>query len=261
MTVGGIGGANASPQSMYGMGRQTDSYSRNIQSQIANAQKELQELSSNVDMTLEEKMKKRQEIQQEITNLNQQLRQHQMEQRKEQQSKGMSMDDMLGGSRNTAKAGNKGSGLSHAAMSAMISADSSMKQAKVQGGMAVRMEGSAGVLESEIKMDKSRGTDTKKKEEELANLQTRAEATTAAQISTLADAVKVMKEAERKTGQRRMLTAGMRRQTRQGRWQTEKGKQNMLQRKYLRKSPVGRLRSRHSIPRWISVYREGGGQI
>lgn len=197
MTVGGIGGANASPQSMYGMGRQTDSYSRNIQNQIANAQKELQELSSNVDMTLEEKMKKRQEIQQEITNLNQQLRQHQMEQRKEQQSKGMSMDDMLGGSRNTAKAGNKGSGLSHAAMSAMISADSSMKQAKVQGGMAVRMEGSAGVLESEIKMDKSRGTDTKKKEEELANLQTRAEATTAAQISTLADAVKVMKEAEK----------------------------------------------------------------
>ena len=36
--------------------------SRNIQNQIANAQKQLQELSSNEEMTLEEKMKKRQEF-------------------------------------------------------------------------------------------------------------------------------------------------------------------------------------------------------
>lgn len=197
MTVNGIGGVNMSSQSMYGMGRQTDSYSKNIQNQIANAQKELQELSSNEDMTLEEKMKKRQEIQQEITNLNQQLRQHQMEQRKEQQSKGASMDDMLGGDRKAAKAGNNGSGFSHATMSAMISADSSMKQAKVQGSVVTQMEGKAGVLESEIKMDKNRGADTGKKEEELANLKTRAEATTTAQIFTLADAVKVMKEAKK----------------------------------------------------------------
>ena len=44
-------------------------------------------------------MKKRQEIQQEITNLNQQLRQHQIEQRKEQQSKKSSMDDMVAGTK------------------------------------------------------------------------------------------------------------------------------------------------------------------
>ncbi len=49
-------------------------------------------------------MKKRQEIQQEITNLNQQLRQHQIEQRKEQQSKNSSsMDDMVAGTNNTSK--------------------------------------------------------------------------------------------------------------------------------------------------------------
>jgi hypothetical protein len=63
-------------------------------------------------MSLEDKMKKRQEIQQEIADLNNQLRQHQIEQRKEQQSKGLSMDDMLGGNRTVAKSGNKGSGLS-----------------------------------------------------------------------------------------------------------------------------------------------------
>ena len=56
-------------------------------------------------------MKKRQEIQQEINNLNQQLRQHQIEQRKEQQSKNSSsMDDMVAGTNNTSK--KKGTGLS-----------------------------------------------------------------------------------------------------------------------------------------------------
>ena len=80
-------------------------------------------------------------------------------------------------------------------MQAMISADSSMKQAKVQGSMATQMEGKAGVLESEIKMDKGRGASTEKKEEELADLQAKAQAATAAQVSTLADANKKMEEA------------------------------------------------------------------
>ena len=84
MTINGINGVNTQMKQM-GMNQATDSYSRNIQSQIANAQKQLQELSSNEDMSLEEKMKKRQEIQQQISDLNMQLRQHQMEQRKEKQ--------------------------------------------------------------------------------------------------------------------------------------------------------------------------------
>ena len=153
MTVNGISGANNGIQAgSSGRITQMDSVSKNIQNQIANAQKKLQELSSNEELSIEDKMKKRQEIQQEINNLNQQLRQHQMEQRKEQQTKKTSMDDMLGGSRKTApKSGNQSAGLSQASMQAMISADSSMKQAKVQGSMATQMEGKAGVLESEIK--------------------------------------------------------------------------------------------------------------
>ena len=57
-----------------GVNRQmgTDSVSKNIQNQIANAQKELQELSSNKEMSIEEKMNRRQEIQQQITDLNNQ---------------------------------------------------------------------------------------------------------------------------------------------------------------------------------------------
>lgn len=199
MTIGSVTGTNnSSMQSGYsGINMQTDSVSKNIQNQIARANEKLQELSSNEEMTMEQKMKQRQEIQQEIADLNRQLRQHQIEKRNETQSKGNSMEDMLGGSKksDTSKADSKGAGLSQASMEAMISADSSIKQSKVQGSMATQMKGRARVLESEIKMDKGRGADTEKKEEELANLKARAQATKEAQISTLADAGKVMEEA------------------------------------------------------------------
>ena len=191
MKINGFNGMNTQTGAM-GMAQANDSVSKNIQNQIANAQQKLQDLSSNEELSLEDKMKKRQEIQQEITNLNQQLRQHQIEQRKEQQSKKSSMDDMVAGTRTTSK--NKGIGLSQASMQAMISADSSMKQAKVQGSMATQMEGRASVLESEIKQDVGKGN-TEKKEEELAELQAKAQSATAAQMSTLADANKSVEEA------------------------------------------------------------------
>lgn len=184
----GAGGVQAGNVSM-----QNDSVSKNIQNQIANAQKQLQEISANQEMTLEEKMKKRQEIQQEITNLNQQLRQRQIEQRKERQSKGSSAEDLLGGKQSTGKAGNKGNGLSQASMQAMISADSSMKQAQVQGNVATRMEGRAGVLKAEIKQDA--GGNTEAKEAELAEAEQKAMSAAASQMNTLADANRTMEEA------------------------------------------------------------------
>jgi hypothetical protein len=175
----------------FGTNQAIDSYSRNIKEQIAQKQKELQELSKSTEMSLEDKMKKRQEIQQEIADLNNQLRQHQIEQRKEQQSKGTSMDDMLGGNRTAAKSGNKGSGLSEASMQAMISADSSMKQAKVQGSVATQMQGRANVLKAEIKQSGS----TEAKEAELADLEQKAVNATASQMNTLTETNKAFSEA------------------------------------------------------------------
>ena len=193
MRINGFSGTNTQTGAM-GMVQAGDSVSRNIQNQIATAQQKLQDLSSNKEMSLEDKMKKRQEIQQEINNLNQQLRQHQIEQRSKQQSKNSSsMDDMMAGTNSTSA--KKGTGLSQASMQAMISADSSVKQAKVQSSTATQLEGRAGVLESEIKQDKGSGANTGKKEEELADLQVKAQSATAAQMSTLADANKTMEEA------------------------------------------------------------------
>lgn len=199
MTIGSINGANTNSYQMKGMAQGTDSFTKNIQSQIANAQKQLQEISSNKELSIEEKMKKRQEIQQQISDLNNQLRQHQIEQRKEQkQSKGSSMDDMLGGQTKVSSK-SQSAGLSQASMRAMISADSSMKQAEVAGSVATKMEGRAGVLKAEIKQDAALGGDTRKKEEELAEVEQIAMEATTAQMGTLNDANTTMEEAREET--------------------------------------------------------------
>lgn len=110
MTMNGISGVSSQTPAM-GMGLATDSYSRSIQNQIATAQKQLQELSSNKNMTLEEKMAKRQEIQQQISDLNMQLRQHQMETRMRAQQSNNEFDKMLGGKQNADTAENADMGV------------------------------------------------------------------------------------------------------------------------------------------------------
>lgn len=193
--VDGRGGAQAGRS---GMQMQTDPVSKNIQNQIANAQQQLQEVSASQEMTPDQKMKKRQEIQQEINSLNQQLRQHQIDQRKEQQaqskSKDSSVDDMLGGEQSTGKAAseNQGSGLSQASMKAMMSADSSIKQAQIQGNVATRFEGRAGVLKAEIKQG---GGNVEAKQAELEEVEQKAVSATASQMNTLADANQTIEEA------------------------------------------------------------------
>lgn len=181
-----------------GMGQAKDAVSKNIQRQIAQVQKQLQELSSNEEMSMEDKMKRRQEMQKQIADLNNQLRTHEMELRKEkQQTKGSSMDDLLGGSNQnrSAKTGDGGKGLSQASMKAVISADSAIGQADVQGSVAKKMEGRAGVLETEIKLDAARGGDTAAKEEQLAKTQQKALSAAASQMSTLGQAREEIQEA------------------------------------------------------------------
>lgn len=84
----GIGGVKA----MDGMAgvqktavRPVDITSKNIQDKISNVQRQKQGLSSKQEMSAEEKAKKRQELQQELSGLNTQLRQRQAEARREQQ--------------------------------------------------------------------------------------------------------------------------------------------------------------------------------
>lgn len=83
-SIGGVGAQSASAGVK--AGQTTDAQSQSIRKQIEDAQRKLQEISSNGEMSPEEKMKKRQEIQKQISDLNMQLRQHQAEVRRKQQA-------------------------------------------------------------------------------------------------------------------------------------------------------------------------------
>lgn len=193
MNINGIGGGNSQAAPMKA-GETMDARSRNIQKQIADARKRLQEISSNGELSNEEKMKKRQEIQKEISDLNMQLRQHQMEvKRQKQEERKASADETFGGKQDAER--QQDGGVSSAGMQAVISADTSMKQAKVQNGVAVKMEGRAGVLEAEIKQDGRSGGNTAAKEAQLEKVKQKAADAETSQMKTLREANRKMKEA------------------------------------------------------------------
>lgn len=175
----------------------TDAYSKNLQNQIENAKKRLQELSTNTEMPPEEKMKKRQEISKEINDLQNQLRQHEIELRKQaQQQKEAAKDQNAQGDRQ-AKEEKGNAGLSGEHMQALVMADSSMKQAQVHGKVKTEMEGRAGVLSAEIKQDRGKGLDTSAKESALAELEQKAADEAGAQIGILAEAGRKLQEASK----------------------------------------------------------------
>ncbi|MBC3796405.1 FlxA-like family protein [Acetobacterium tundrae] len=183
-----------------GVSAGTDSQTKNIQKQIENAQKQLQELAGNDQLSSEDKMKKRQEINQQISDLNKQLRQHQNDLRKEKlQSTGSSTDDIQGGQpkANSTTQNFKGTGLSQESMMAVISGDTVLKQAQVQERVVTNMNGRVGVLESEIKLNKLRGASTTSQEAELTDTQENIKNATSSQIEVLADANGRMSEADK----------------------------------------------------------------
>ena len=105
------------------------------------------------------------------------------------------MDDMLGGNRQAPKQAKGSKGMSNASMKAILSADSSMDQVKIQGAAKGQAEGKAGVLKAEIKLDSGRGGDTKKKEEELAKTEEKVNEISQSQMNALSDINKKLDEA------------------------------------------------------------------
>jgi len=194
-----IEGVNNGSAMQTGMSQSTDATTKNLQNQIALKQQELQKLSENEDMSMETKMKKRQEINQEIADLNRQLRQHEIQQRKEKQQKqDDSMKDMLGEQDKQAESETEsktGSGFSSTGMRAMIAADASMKMSDVQGSVVASLDRKVAVLEAEISQDAGRGVSTQKKEEEVAELRERALKAAEGQMNNLKDAGKAVREA------------------------------------------------------------------
>lgn len=181
-----------------GIPQGTDEVSRNIQRQIANVQKEIQELSTDKNLTMEEKMKKRQELQQKLTELNQQLQQHQIDLRRERQQAQKSAAENSQSGKRQADTEETDAGLSKFSMKALISADSSMKQAHVYESVATELKGAARTLRSDISLDEKRGVDVSKKKSQLAKLEERAEKAVSSQADTLEGANETLREARKK---------------------------------------------------------------
>ncbi len=185
MKVNGTGTTNTNMEAgMFSRAGAGDMVSKSLQSQIASAQKQLQELSSNDRMSVEEKRKKRQELQKQIADWNNQLRQHQIEERKKKQQEQKKANTDTRQKQNTTQGAENG--LSGESMQAMIGADVSVKQAKIQSSTAGRLEGKARVLETEAK--NSSEVVAERKQEEAGDLQTKVQTAVQAQMDTLAEA-------------------------------------------------------------------------
>ncbi len=197
MTIGGIGG-NGGANAGFGTdavsmnSRGTDAYSKSLQKQIMETQKQLQELSGNEEMTSEMKMKKRQELQKQISDLNMQLRQHQMEERRKAQQEKQEKQAQRKPQKDK---DDETDGLSKGSMRAMISAEGSLKLAKQQGSRANEMQNGADIKRSEIKLDGGSSTRTagdsaaiSSKWDDVEDMEQKAKVATASQMSLLAKA-------------------------------------------------------------------------
>lgn len=205
MNINGIGGAGASRNTdgmTAGKSGQMDPESKNLQQQIEKLQNDLKEISANQDMPADTKMKKRQEIQKQISDLQIQLRQHQIEAKKAEREKKReesSFDDLLGTKPQQKQENGFNIGMSAESMTAMVAADVSVKQANVHGSTAKKMEGRANVLEVEMKLDGGRGgsSNVDLKESELADAKEAAQKATASQLDSLAQAGETLQNASK----------------------------------------------------------------
>lgn len=210
MLVNGVSRQNDMQPGVVRAGAQaTDEVSRNIQKQISDTQEQLQSLSSKEDMPMEEKQKKRQELQKKISDLNNQLKQREIELRKEKQQKGdnsvgESMGIGAGGkeSENVEKINPLGreddkqnQGMSLGRMRAMISAESGMQRADAEGNVKSGLERVASVLKREISTDAQRGSDVSQKQNELEKVEKRIQKASSTQFDILGETNKTMQEA------------------------------------------------------------------
>lgn len=85
--------------------------------------------------------------------------------------------------------------LSGKEMQAMVSADSSLQQASLQGTIIAKTNDGIAILKGEIKQDEKRNTDTERKQAELERLEKQEQRATVFQFSVLGEANNAMKSA------------------------------------------------------------------
>ena len=171
---------------------------KNAQSQIEALQKQIQNLAKNEEMDADTKREKRQELMQQISDLNVTIRQRQIELRNKKQQESIAKAEAAKAKKEpeAVKEAKQAGAFSTRGLNAVLSAGNAMDISKTQGDVAARLEGRANELKSEIALDKARGADTTAKSNELSKVTRGAEKAKSDQIGTLGKAVKELRDAE-----------------------------------------------------------------
>ena len=173
----------------------TDSETKSIQNEITSQSQRLNRLSSDSEMSAEEKAKKRQEIQKEIAELNRKLRMLRMQQKEddkkaqeEQEAKTSVIKEQIAetskeetenkSSENGLKDSEKEDALEQLEKTSippqnikkLLEAGTLLQKERIQQSVSHKETSAENILEAEIKSDKLYGTDTFAKEEKLASM-------------------------------------------------------------------------------------------
>ncbi len=159
-----------------------DTSSKNLQNQIASKQQYLKRLSSDSELSAEEKEKKRQEIQKEIDELNRKLKLSRMKQKEEateaakKQEKEAAIKEALSEAETPKKEQDddshklQDSKKKHTdlPLQDILASNNWMQKELIRKSSDTKKENTINVLESEIKLDQIYGSDTAVKEKALS---------------------------------------------------------------------------------------------
>lgn len=159
--------------------QKSDGISEGIKKQIENIKEQISDLSKNETLSPKDKMNRRNELQDLLQDLNNQLSQRQTEIRKEalEKNTGQSENETTNNKANlsakekTDTVSISDAGMNSTAMKSMINSEYTMEKINITNAVKTKLEGQSGVLSGEIKLDRSRGVDTSAKSAKLSDIQ------------------------------------------------------------------------------------------
>lgn len=189
-----ISGIQSTQQTANVNNRQSsDPVIKNAQNQIAELQKRLQALAEDGETDAKTKADKKKEIQQQIADLNTQIRQRQAEMRKQQQEPKENYKKKA--EREAEQKQAKAGAFTARGTQALISAENSVKQSDTLGAVVTDLEGKERILKRQIATDAARGADTSAKQTELSKIKEHISGAKEDQAEVLGEANKTLKAA------------------------------------------------------------------
>lgn len=173
-----------------------DNRLKSIQTQIKNVQNQINGLSEKKDMSIEQKMEKRKELEQQLQDLNKEAAQRQMEIQKEKREKAAEeakAKKQMEEPKDTYERSEASLALS--SVQGIISAETSMSQAEKLQSVKTKLEGQKNVTNTEVKLSKGANTIAKKKES-ISSLEGKIEKATSGMMEKVNDVNKTLEEAK-----------------------------------------------------------------